>query len=61
MDGLDLFKELNILEKIIHVKNMTPIDILNYVKIIDYFPNAHITYRIMLTIPISVAYLERSF
>ena len=61
IDGFDLFTELNILKEIIHVENDTPIDILNYVKRIDSFPNAYIAYRIMLTIPVSVASAERSF
>ena len=32
-----------------------PIDILNYIKRINSFPNAYITYRIILTISVSVA------
>jgi len=38
-----------------------PIDILNYIKRINSFPNAYIVYRIMLTISVSVALAERSF
>jgi hypothetical protein len=30
-------------------------------KRLDYFPNASIAYRILLTIPITIAYPERSF
>jgi hypothetical protein len=36
------------------------IDILNYIKR-DSFPNACIAYRILLTIPVTVASAERSF
>ncbi|XP_058778632.1 uncharacterized protein LOC131652705 [Vicia villosa] len=61
IDGLDLFMELQILKDIIKVENDTPIDILNYIKRLDSFPNAYIAYRIMLTIPITVASAERSF
>jgi len=61
LDGLDLFSELNILKEIIGLKNDKPIDILNYIKRINSFPNAYITYKIMLTIPISIASAERSF
>jgi len=34
----------------IRLENDKPIDILNYMKIINYFPNVNITYRIILTI-----------
>ena len=55
VDGLDLFSELNILKEIIGLENDKPIDILNYIKRINSFTNAYIAYRIMLTVPISVA------
>jgi hypothetical protein len=61
IDGLDLFSELNILKEIIRLENDKPIDILNYIKRINSFSNAYIVYRIMLTIPVSVASAERSF
>ena len=39
-----------------------PVDILNYLKIMDgYFLNAWIAYRILLTIPVTVASEERNF
>jgi hypothetical protein len=34
---------------------------LNYIKKLEYFPNACIAYRILLTIPVTVASAERSF
>jgi len=43
------------------LENDKPIDILNYIKRIKYFPNVYITYRIMLTISVSIASVERSF
>ena len=61
IDELDLFSELKILREIIQVENDTPIDIVNYIIRLDSFPNAFIVYRIMLTIPITVASAERSF
>lgn len=61
IDGLNLFVELIILKEIMHVENNIPIIILNYVKRIDYFPNAYIVYRIMLTIHVSVASVKYSF
>ena len=61
IDGLDLFSELNVLKEILQIKYYTPIDILNYIKRLDSFPNTCITYRILLTIPITIASTERSF
>jgi len=49
-DGLDLFSELNFLKEIIGLENDKQIEILNYIKRINYFPNAYIAYRIILTI-----------
>jgi len=49
IDEFDLILELNILRKIIGLKNDKPIEILNYIKKIDYFANAYIIYRIMLS------------
>lgn len=40
---------------------MGPIDILNFLKRLNCFPNATIAYRILLTIPVTVASAERSF
>jgi len=43
------------------LENDKLINILNYIKRIKYFPNVYITYRIMLTISVSIASVERSF
>ena len=43
------------------MQNDKPIDILNCIKRINSFPNAYITYRIMLTILVLVVSAERSF
>ena len=61
IDGLDLFSELKILKEIVQMEDNSSIDILNHIKRLDSFPNAYIAFRIMLTIPISVASAERSF
>ena len=63
LDGLNLFLGLNILNEIIGLENDKSIDILNYIKRINYFPNAYIACRIklMLTISVSVISAERSF
>ena len=58
---LDLFLELNILKEILQIKDYTPIDILNYIKRLDSFPNTCIAYRILLTILVTVASAKRSF
>jgi len=63
IDGLDLFSELKILREVIQTeeKKNTPVDILNYIKKLESFPNACIAYRVLLTIPITVDYAERTF
>uniref|UniRef100_A0ACD6ALL4 Uncharacterized protein n=1 Tax=Avena sativa TaxID=4498 RepID=A0ACD6ALL4_AVESA len=42
-------------------KSDIDVDILNFLKRMDCFPNATIAYRILLTIPVTVASAERSF
>ena len=59
LDGLDLFSELYILKYLL--ENDKSIDILNYIKGINYFPNAYVAYGIMLTILVLVASTKRSF
>jgi len=44
IDGFDLISELYILTEIIGLENDKSIDILNYIKRINSFPNAYITY-----------------
>ena len=65
IDGLDLFSELKVLREIIQTKENknknTLVDILNYIKKLESFPNACITYKILLTIPVIVASAERTF
>ena len=61
INGLDLFSELKFLKEILQIKDYTPIDILNYIKRLDSFPNTCIAYRILLTLPVTIASTERSF
>ena len=61
LDDLDLFLELNILKTNLGLGKDKPIRILNYIKGINFLPNAYITYRIMLTISILVASVEIFF
>ena len=50
IDEFNLISKLNILREIIGLENDKWIDIFNYIKRINSFPNEYITYRIMLTI-----------
>ena len=53
IDDLDLFSELKFLKEILQIKDYTSIDILNYIKRLDSFPNTCITYRILLAITVT--------
>ena len=61
IDGLDLFLELKVLKEVLQINKNSPINVLNYIKKLESFPNACITFRILLTIPVTVASTERSF
>jgi hypothetical protein len=61
IDGNELHVELKFLQEFISNKDMGPHDILKFVKRMSCFPNAHIAYRILLTLPVTVASAERSF
>ena len=60
IDSLDLFSKLKVLKEILQIKEYTSINILNYIKMLDSFPNTCIAYRILLIIPITIASAERS-
>ena len=57
----ELFVELKFLQDFIPKDDMGPVEILKFLKRHDCFPNASIAYRIMLTIPVTVASAERSY
>ena len=61
IDGLDLFSELKILKEVLQINENSPINVLNYIKRLESFPNACITFRILITIPVIVASIERNF
>ncbi|GKA40753.1 zinc finger MYM-type protein 1-like protein [Tanacetum coccineum] len=61
VDANDLYMELRLLSNYLPNKNLGPVDILNFLKERDVFPNAMIAYRVLLTIPVTVASAERSF
>ena len=43
------------------INENSPINVLNYIKRLEYFPNACISFRILLTIHVTIASVERSF
>ena len=61
IDGYELFVELKLLRELLPKEKMGPIAVLNFLKDRGCFPNAVIAYRILLTIPVTVASAERSF
>ena len=61
IDAEELYTELKLLDIFQTSQFSNPINVLNHLKDLDYFPNARIAYRILLTIPVTVASAERSF
>ena len=55
IDGLDLFSELKVLKEVLQINENSLINVLNYIKRLESFPNACIAFRILLTIPVTVA------
>ena len=55
IDGLDLFSELKVLKEVLQINKNSPIDVLNYIKRLESFPNTCIAFRILLTIPVTIA------
>ncbi|KAM1817982.1 hypothetical protein ACFX11_002211 [Malus domestica] len=61
VDGDALFVELKLLQEPLPKEMKTSIDILNYLKRMRCFPTASTAYRILLTVLVTVASVERSF
>ena len=61
IDSLDLFSKLKVLKEILQIKYYTLIDILNYIKRLNSFPNTCIAYRFLLTILVTIVFVEKSF
>ena len=61
IDGLDLVSELQILKEVLQINDNSPINVLNYIKRLESFPNACIAFKILLTILLTIASAERSF
>ena len=55
IDGLNLFSELKVLKEVLQINENSPINVLNYIKRLESFPNACKAFRILLTIPVTVA------
>lgn len=61
IDANELYVELKLLRDFISKGNMGLVEVLSFLKRHDCFPNASIAYRVLLTIPVTVASAERSF
>ena len=61
IDSLDLFSKLKVLKEVLQINENSPINLLNYIKRVEYFPNACIAFRILLIIHVIVASAKRSF
>ena len=55
------YSNTNLLNLIMQIDENTTINVLNYLKRLDSFPNAYIAYKILLTVHVMVASVERSF
>ena len=56
-----MFSKLKLLKKVLTNEINTPLKILNNIKKLGSFPNTYIVYRILLSLPITVATAKRSF
>uniref|UniRef100_A0A7N0UCP2 HAT C-terminal dimerisation domain-containing protein n=1 Tax=Kalanchoe fedtschenkoi TaxID=63787 RepID=A0A7N0UCP2_KALFE len=57
----DLYSELKLLQVTLPDDCISSLKILEFVKVADCYPNVMIAYRILLTVPVTVASAERSF
>ncbi|XP_057809843.1 uncharacterized protein LOC131024354 [Salvia miltiorrhiza] len=57
----DLYSELKVLQLTLPTNLLSAIEILTFVKSADCYPNVSIAYRILLTVPVTVASAERNF
>ena len=61
IDSLDLFSELKVLKEILQINENSSINVLNYIKRLESFPDTCIAFKILLTIHIIVASAEKGF
>ena len=57
----NLAEVLKVLREVLQINENSPINLLNYIKRLESFPNAYIAFRILLTIYVTVASAKRSF
>ena len=61
VDLNDLISELSVLQLTLSDKPMSAMDIFEYVREVDSYPNTAIAYQLLFTVPVTVASAERSF
>jgi hypothetical protein len=61
IDVNDLFSELRVLQSVFPNREMTAMEIFEFVMESDCYPSTSIAYRILFTMPVTVASAERSF
>ena len=61
VDLNDLISELKVLQLTLLDRQMSAMEIFEFVKEMDSYPNVSIAYRILFTMPVTVASAERSF
>ena len=61
VDANELYTELKFLQGFVPDENMGPVEILKFLKRHDSFPNASIAYRVLLTIPVTIACRTKLF
>ena len=61
VDLNDLISELYVLQLTLTDKPITAMEIFEYVRELDCYPNVFIAYQILLTKPVAVASTERTF
>ncbi|XP_076951807.1 uncharacterized protein LOC143625326 [Bidens hawaiensis] len=61
VDANELYLELKLIETFLPSHIVSPFDALNNIKRLGYFPNAINAYKMLLTIPVTMASAERSF
>jgi hypothetical protein len=61
VDLNDLISELKVLQLTLPDTQMSAMEIFEFVKKVDNYPNVSIAYRILFTMPVTVASAERSF
>ena len=61
VEANDLLFEMKVLQMTLRNVFMSSLEILELVKVADCYPNVSIAYRILLTMPMTISFVERSF